>query len=347
MSKTNQHDLVKVYRQATSAVQSLNNPARRGTLFQGDCTKLLDAMPSNSVDLVVTSPPYCIGKEYEKGWDLDRFKQLHQTILPAATRVLKDGGSLCWEVGYHVKDGVTTPLDFLIFEIASKIPGLKLRNRIVWSYEHGLHGVRRFSGRHETILWFTKGDNYYFDLDPVRVRQKYPGKTHYKGPKAGQPSGNPLGKNPSDVWAHIPNVKAKHVEKTSHPCQFPIALAEQLVLSLSPEEGLVLDPFSGVASTGAAALRNTRKFIGAELSSDYCTIAEERLVGALDGTLKVRELETPIAQPDPRSKVATAPSHFAAARAEPSPEGAPAFHQGIPATSLNDVSAQVTSSQAQ
>ncbi len=304
---------LRIYQQAKRVTESFQKKGRRATLFVGDCIKLLQDLPDSSVDLVVTSPPYCIGKEYEKGWDLNRFKSLHEQILPEAARVLRNGGSLCWEVGYHVKDGVSTPLDFLIYEIATKIPGLKLRNRIVWAYGHGLHSNNRFSGRHETILWFSKGDEYVFNLDPVRVPQKYPGKTHYKGPKIGLPSGNPLGKNPSDVWDHIPNVKAKHVEKTAHPCQFPVALVENLILALSPVNGIVLDPFSGVSSTGVAAIRNERRYIGAELSSEYAAIAKVRLAAAIDGSLVVREMDKPIATPDPKSKVAKTPDHFAQA----------------------------------
>lgn len=305
---------LKVYKRASSAIGSINETGRKATLFHGDCIKLLKQLPDASVDLIVTSPPYCIGKEYEKGWDLARFRSLHEEVLPEAARVLKMGGNLCWEVGYHVKDGISTPLDFIIYEIASKLPELKLRNRIVWAYGHGLHSNNRFSGRHETILWFSKGDEYVFDLDSVRVPQRYPGKTHYKGPKAGQPSGNPLGKNPSDVWDQIPNVKAQHVEKTSHPCQFPVALAENLVLALSRENEIVLDPFSGVSSTGVAALRRNRRFIGAELESKYIKIAEDRLLAAINGSLRVRELDKPIAEPNPASKVATAPEHFSIAK---------------------------------
>lgn len=311
MTKKNSETPLKVYQRPRAAVSSISAEGRQATLFIGDCLALMRELPDASVDLIVTSPPYCIGKEYEKGWDLARFKTLHEQVLPEAARVLKTGGSMCWEVGYHVKDGVSTPLDFIIYDIASKIPDIKLRNRIVWAYGHGLHSNNRFSGRHETILWFSKGNDYVFDVDPIRVPQKYPGKTHYKGPKAGQPSGNPLGKNPSDVWDHIPNVKAKHVEKTAHPCQFPVALAESLILALSPEQGVVLDPFSGVSTTGVAAILRNRRFIGAELSNEYAKIAKGRLNSALEGTVKVRELSKPIAAPDPKSKVATAPEHFA------------------------------------
>ena len=77
---------------------------------------------------------------------------------------------------------------------------MSMRNRIVWHFGHGLHASRRFSGRYEVIMWFTKSDDYTFNLDAVRVPQKYPQKKHFKGPRRGELSGNPLGKNPGDVW---------------------------------------------------------------------------------------------------------------------------------------------------
>ena len=106
----------------------------------------------------------------------------------------------------------------------------------------GLHCKKRLSGRYETILWFTKSDDYTFNLDPIRVPQKYPNKKYFKGKNKGKLSCNPLGKNPSDVW-EIPNVKHNHVEKTEHPCQFPVELVDRLVLSLTNEGDVVFDPF--------------------------------------------------------------------------------------------------------
>ena len=158
---------------------------------------------------------------------------------------------------------------------------MKLRNRIIWTFGHGLNPSQRFSGRHETILWFTKGETYSFNLDSVRVPQKYPGKKSYRGNKKGEYSGNPLGKNPTDVW-DIPNVKANHVEKTEHPCQFPVAIPSRFIKALTLEDGVILDPYMGSGTTGVAAVLEGRKFIGAEIQENYYKIATDRIQQAND-----------------------------------------------------------------
>jgi adenine-specific DNA-methyltransferase len=278
-------------------------------MIRGDCAKHLAELPDSCIDLTVTSPPYCMGKEYEKTKDLNEFVKAHEQILPEIVRVTKEGGSICWQVGYHVRSGVLTPLDFLVHSIMSKLENLLLRNRIIWTYGHGLHTSRRFSGRHEVILWYTKGPDYFFDLDSVRVPQKYPGKKHYKGPRKGAYSGNRLGKNPSDIW-EIPNVKANHIEKTLHPCQFPVALAQRLIRALTPSQGRVLDPFSGAGSTGAAAILERRKFVGFEIESTYHDIALARFSDALRGQLRFRPLEKPIYEPDAGDPITIKPPGF-------------------------------------
>ena len=227
------------------------------TLFHGDTLDLLKNIPDESVKLIVTSPPYNIGKEYEKRMDIKDYLALQEKVITECVRILAKDGSICWEVGNYVDKGEIYPLDIPIYQIFKKL-GLKMRNRIVWYFEHGLHSSKRFSGRYETINWFTKSDNYYFNLDPIRVPQKYPSKKHYKGEKKGELSGNPLGKNPSDIW-EIPNVKHNHPEKTSHPCQFPVGLVERLVLSMTKEGDLVVDPFMGVGSTAIASVKNRER----------------------------------------------------------------------------------------
>ena len=149
-----------------------------------------------------------------------------------------------------------------------------------------MNSSKRFSGRHEIILWFTKGNNQVFNLDSIRIPQKYPGKRAYKGVNKGNFSGNPLGKNPSDVW-DIPNVKANHIEKTSHPCQFPVALPQRLIKALTNVDGIVLDPFMGSGTTGVASIIEKRRFIGAEIKNDYFDIAKSRINEAKIGRAHV------------------------------------------------------------
>jgi adenine-specific DNA-methyltransferase len=241
-----------------------------------------------------------LGKEYEEKVDLEHYLRAQEKVIEECVRVLKPEGSICWQVGNYVENGEIIPLDILLYPLFEKL-GLHLRNRIVWHFGHGFHASNRFSGRYEVILWFTKTDNYVFNLDPVRVPQKYPKKKYYKGPKKGQLSGNPLGKNPSDVW-EIPNVKSNHIEKTLHPCQFPVELIERLVLSMSNEGEWVFDPFMGVASTAIASLLHNRKVIGAEIIEDYIKIGWQRIEQAERGELQIRPMDRPVYDPDDPQK---------------------------------------------
>jgi adenine-specific DNA-methyltransferase len=190
------------------------------TLYPGDCLQLLSSIPPHSAELVVTSPPYNLGKEYEQRLNLNSYAAQQAKVISECIRILSPKGSICWQVGNYVDRGSIIPLDVFLYPIFQRA-GLRMRNRIVWHFEHGLHCSRRFSGRYEVIIWFTKTDDYIFNVDSVRVPQKYPGKKYFKGPNAGRYSCNPNGKNPGDLWT-IPNVKHNHVEKTTHPYQFPV-----------------------------------------------------------------------------------------------------------------------------
>ena len=301
----------RIYNTTRGAAAWLQKQSSQAALFAGDCSSLFRALPPNSVDLIVTSPPYCMGKAYENGErDVDSFVDAHRTILPLAIDVLKPGASMCWQLGYHVRQGVCTPLDYLVLREMEQYKTMFLRNRIAWTFGHGLHANTRFSGRHETVLWFTKGKEYKFNLDAVRVVQKYQGKRSSKGLRKGEPSGNPNGKNPSDVW-EMPNVNSNHVEKTEHPCQFPIGLAQRLVRCLTPVDGVVLDPFCGVGSAGAAALIEGRRFLGAELDSQYVEIAATRMRLAAKGKLPYRPADRAVHIPEVDHKVVKRPDGFA------------------------------------
>lgn len=287
------HEVRRGKRNGTPAVQILRPGRGIGSsspdyaLWHGDVEVFLDSLPREPLfDLIVTSPPYNIGKPYETRSALEDYLLWQSTIIEKLIPRLKPTGSLCWQVGNFIDDGEVLPLD-LEFAPIFRAHKLHLRNRIVWHFGHGLHTKRRFSGRYEVILWYTKGKEYVFNLDAVRIPAKYPGKKHFKGPRQGELSGNPLGKNPEDVW-FIPNCKSNHVEKTEHPCQFPVGLIERLVLGLTEPKSLIFDPFAGVASAGVAAALHGRRFWGCEIDKEYIDIGKERLVDTLSGTVKYR-----------------------------------------------------------
>lgn len=288
-------------------------------LHHGDADAFLRTIPDKTATLIITSPPYNIGKSYETKQCIERYLAYQESVIDELIRVLCDNGSLCWQVGNYVHQGEVIPLDSLYYPLFQK-RGLKLRNRIIWYFRHGLHASRRFSGRYETILWFTKSDTYTFNLDSVRVPAKYPGKRHFKGPNTGKPSGNPLGTNPSDLWFvaqeweaeiwDIPNVKANHPEKTIHPCQYPIELVERCVLALSNPHDRVLDPYCGVGSALLAGLKHQRRVIGCDRESTYLSIARERIQALYEGRLKVRPLGKPVHVPTGREKVVQVPDEW-------------------------------------
>lgn len=287
---------------------------------KGDCLDVLKKFDDGKFDLIITSPPYNVGKSYETKTSIERYLETQEEIINELVRTLSDKGNLCWQVGNYVDKGEVFPLDIYYYQIFKK-HGLQLRNRIIWHFGHGLHASNRFSGRYETILWFSKTDNYIFNLDNVRVPSKYPGKRHFKGPKKGQISGNPLGKNPSDIWEiieqdwdksmwDIPNVKSNHPEKVDHPCQFPIELVERCVLALTAEKSWVLDPFAGVGSSVIAAIKNERNAIGIERDENYCKIARQRITDFKEGKLKIRPINKQIHKPSGNDKVSKVPPEW-------------------------------------
>lgn len=295
--------------------------------FRYVCQNALDfcqALPSESAKLIITSPPYNIGKSYESRVNIDDYIANMKPLLAEFVRILDNSGSLCWQTGNYVECGEIFPLDIYFYPCFRDL-GLRLRNRIIWHFGHGLHCSRRFSGRYETILWFTKSDSYTFNLDDVRIPSKYPGKKYYKGEKRGLYSGNPKGKNPEDVWEmtlsrlhddwdaciwDIPNVKANHPEKLDHPCQFPVELAERCVLALTDENDIVYDPFAGVGSSLIAALKNGRRAYGTDWEQRYVDIGLDRIDKLRQGVLPTRPIYQAIYQPKPTDKIIQMPTEW-------------------------------------
>jgi len=279
-----------------------------------------------SIDLVVSSPPYNIGKSYEKDTKLtfEQYVEWQKQVISELVKLVSDQGSICWQVGNFVRNGEVIPLDSIFYQVFAD-HGLKLRNRIIWKFNFGYNLDRRFSGRYETMLWFTLSDDYKFNLDPVRIPQIYPGKRHSKakGERAGQPSGNPKGKNPSDFWEFsaerdfvenpiwdIPNVKASHPEKSDHPCQFPIELVERCVAALTEPGDKVLDPFVGTGATVIAALKHGRRGIGIDKDKGFLDIAEQRIRALRSGELPMRPPGQPVRRPVSTEKVAKTPDEW-------------------------------------
>jgi DNA modification methylase len=300
-----------------------------------DTLSFVKDLPNDSLGLIVSSPPYNIGKPYETRIEFQEYLDWQRKVIEECTNKLSNTGSFCWEVGNYVENGEVYPLDMYFYNIFKDCK-LKLRGRIIWRFGHGLHASKRFSGRYETLLWFTKSDDYTFNLDPVRVPQKYPGKLAYKGVNKGKPTSNPLGKNPSDIWDNlpenwndeiwnslskewdaqiwdIPNVKSNHPEKTIHPAQFPIELVERLVLALTTEkegDNIVFDPFMGVGSSLVAAVLHNRKAIGVDKIIQYSDIAYCRTINALNGVISKRPLGKPIHVPKENEKTARKPKEW-------------------------------------
>ena len=229
--------------------------------------RTLKRMDAGKFDLILSSPPYNVGKEYETKTSIEKYLESQEPIIDELVRTLSDKGNLCWQVGNYVDKGEIYPLDIYYYQIFKK-HGLKLRNRIIWHFGHGLHASNRFSGRYETLLWFSKIDDYIFNLDKVRVPAKYPGKRYSKGPKRGQPSCNPLGKNPSDVWEFVRKVgEVAEIANAEHRCHFPSEVVERCVLAFSNENGWVLDPFACVCSTVIRATLYNRNTVGIGLAA--------------------------------------------------------------------------------
>jgi DNA modification methylase len=296
-------------------------------LIHADVSRALDLVDDESVQLVLTSPPYNLRKIYERdrAMSLEEYVEWLNPVVQKICKKITKRGSICWQVGNFVRNGEVFPLDYYFYNMFTS-QDFKLRNRIIWRFNFGLHATKRLSGRYETLLWFSKSDDYLFNLDPIRIPQLYPGKRHSakKGEgKAGKPSGNRLGKNPSDFWTfsadyyfnknpvwEIPNVKANHPEQTIHPCQFPHELAERCVLAFSSTDDTVLDPFVGAGTSAVAAIKAGRKAIGIDRDKEYVTLTHTRVKALLAGKLELRRSGKDVRKPLTSEKVSQVPDEW-------------------------------------
>lgn len=245
-------------------------------LYCGDCEPRLAALTESGtrVDLTVTSPPYNIGKEYERPQPLEEYLDWCSRWMTRVFQVTSTKGAFWLNLGYlEVPErGLCVPIPYLLWDRSP----FYLLQEVVWQYGAGVSASRRFSPRNEKWLFYVKDSaSYRFNLDAVRdPNVKYPNQK-----KNGKFRCNPLGKNPSDVW-ELPKVTTgenrSSRERTGHPAQFPLPVIERIVKVSSNPLDLVLDPFSGSGSTGIAASALGRLFLGIEVKEEYCEISVQR-----------------------------------------------------------------------
>ena len=242
-------------------------------ILVGDCLERFVEIESGSVALVLTSPPYNIGKQYEKQLPLEDYLHWCKQWLAEIARVLTPTGAAWINLGFVevAGRGNAVPLPYLLWPLID----LYLVQEVVWRYENGVACKRRLSPRNEKLLWLVRDpSSYRFNLDDIRDPDiRYP---HSR--RQGRLRYNPRGKNPGDVW-HISKVVAGRPspERTDHPAQMPLALAERVVLACSEVGDLILDPFAGSGTTLVAAIQHGRRAIGIERDPRYAAIAEHRL----------------------------------------------------------------------
>ncbi len=250
-------------------------------IYNMDCLQALQKLPADFVWLTLTSPPYNIGKEYEKPMSLEEYLDWCELWIAEIYRITRPHGAFWLNLGYFSipNRAKAIPIPYLLWE---RIP-FYLIQEIVWNYSAGVAGKRFFSPRNEKFLWYVKNkDNYTFNLDDIRdPNVKYPNQK-----KNGKIKVNPKGKNPTDVW-QFPKVTSGRnrasKERTPHPAQFPVTVIERIVKASSNPGELVLDLFMGSGTTAEVALNLGRPVVGFEIRADYCQIAADRLNNFLKG----------------------------------------------------------------
>lgn len=237
-------------------------------------------LPSESVNLMVTSPPYNIkvsygnewknrkvlkskGHKYEDNMPEEIYRNLLINTFSEVERVLTDSGVAYINMKNRMINGSLIPPTFII----DYFPNMFLKNIIIWNFDWGGATSRRFSSRYEHIFLFTKNNKRWtFNLDDISIPSLNYRPDRYKTQF----------KNPSDVWS-IPLVSGNSKERTSHPAQYPEKLIERIIKASSNEGDLVLDPFMGSGTTAVVAKRLNRKFVGYETNKDYLSILKTRL----------------------------------------------------------------------
>ncbi|MFZ6845601.1 DNA-methyltransferase [Undibacterium sp. RuTC16W] len=244
----------------------------RNQIFCEDALTGLARIPDGSVDLLLADPPYGLGKDY--GNDSDKMASADylawtEQWIDAALPKLKANGSL-----YIFLTWRYSPEIFVMLK-----QRMTMMNEIVWDRRVPSMGgsVRKYSSVHDTIGFFVKAKDYFFDLDAIRIpydaeTKKARSRKIFEGAKWLE-----LGFNPKDVWS-VSRLHREHAEREDHPTQKPLEIVERMVKASCPVGGIVLDPFMGSGTTAVAARNCGRDYVGFELNEEYC----ERIAARLD-----------------------------------------------------------------
>ncbi len=272
---TSQHPSIARYLRVSPGLVGKELPGDlEGCLILGDAVETLSTLPSDSVDLVHTSPPYNIDKPYESSSSdkssINDYVAFLQSAIGELKRVVRPGGSIFWQTGYTQEEGSSReiiPIDLLSYELfrADPYPFL-LWDRIIWRYWGGHAFTKKFTNKHETIMWYVKpGADPTFHVDAVRERAKEYDKRN-----------NFWGRNPGNVW-DVDRVAFGATEQTSHIAVFPEEVTERIVRACSEPSDLVLDPFAGSGTTPKIAHGLGRRWLGIEISPVYAGEAAIRI----------------------------------------------------------------------
>ncbi len=232
----------------------------------GDSLKELKKFDSDSIDLIIVDPPYNLNKNYGNGSDsknFDEYIQFTKDWIKEANRILSPNGTIYIFMGFRF-------ISYL-FQILEKDNKMHFINWICWYYTQGIGKKKGFSPRHDDILMFSKGKDPTFNLDSIRIPQKY-----YRS------RNNMRGANPGDVWK-FSHIHYCQENRQNHPTQKPEGLIERMVLASSSEKDVILDPFSGSGTTLRVCQQLNRNCIGIELNEQYVKMTKDRLKTPFSG----------------------------------------------------------------
>ncbi len=259
-------------------------------IHKGDSLELLKQLPDNSVDLVITSPPYADLKVYidNPGILADDYVNWFIPYCKEIERVIKPTGSFILNINDKVENGFRHPYVFDLISKLHKETGLKMFERLFWNKMKGLPNRSRFGDRVEYLFWFAKEKGFKFNIDDMRTeyseksikRMTKPLKKRFARTEGDDNieyknwAPNPKGALPTTL-VNISSESKRIAD--SHVAVFPVSLVEYFIKGSTEKGDLILDPFMGTGTTAVASKKLGRNWMGFELEQDYIEIANKRI----------------------------------------------------------------------